>query len=143
VDLAQRARDTAREVVADRPECDLVLNVACEATVDCDPRLIGMALHNLLDNACKYRKADEPAKVDFRCEEREGERTFSLRDHGIGFDMRYAHKLFQPFERLHREEYAGTGIGLANVKRAIERHGGRVWAEGELGKGSTFYFTLP
>jgi signal transduction histidine kinase len=102
-----------------------------------------MALHNLVDNACKYRREGTPVVVRFGVEERDGGRVYTLRDNGIGFDMAYVDKLFRPFERLHREEYAGTGIGLANVRRAIERHGGRVWAEGRLGEGAAFSFTLP
>lgn len=138
VDIGNLVREVAAQVQADRTECDLRLSVTCDVQVDCDPRFIGMALHNLIDNACKYRKAGEQAVVEFGCEDG----CFFVRDQGIGFDMAYVSKLFVPFERLHREEYAGTGIGLANVRRAIERHQGRVWAEGEEGRGSTFYFTL-
>jgi chemotaxis family two-component system sensor kinase Cph1 len=103
-----------------------------------------MAFQTLFDNACKNRKAGLPARLEFGQEGRFGGKVFFVRDEGIGFDIRYVHKLFMPFERLHRDsEYAGTGIGLANVMRAIERHGGTVWADGAPGVGSKFSFTLP
>lgn len=143
VDLAALVRRVAEDVDGERADACLDLTVASEPVVEADPRLIGMALFNLLDNACKYRKRGAPAKVTFGSEVVDGERRFFVRDNGIGFDMRYVGKLFTPFERLHREEYAGTGIGLANVRRAIERHGGRVWAESPgPGEGAVFYFTL-
>jgi PAS domain S-box-containing protein len=140
VDLGALARRVADEVLSEHADPSLTVRVTCESKVACDPRLVGMALHNLIDNACKYRRADGPAEIEFSCID---DHVFVVRDNGIGFDMAYLPKLFIPFERLHREEYDGTGIGLANVKRAIERHGGRVWAEGELGKGASFFFTLP
>lgn len=132
--------EVAAQVHADRPDDPLELSVTCDTEMDCDPRVLGMALHNIIDNACKYRKKGESARVEVGCEEGG---VFFVRDEGIGFDMQYVGKLFQPFERLHREEYVGTGIGLANVRRAIERHGGRVWAEGAVGVGTTIFFTVP
>ncbi|RYG17457.1 PAS domain-containing sensor histidine kinase, partial [bacterium] len=143
VDLAELARAVAADVAGERPGSEFVVRTECDTRVECDPRLVGMALHNLLDNAGKYSLPGERARAEFVCEERDGERVFCVRDAGIGFDMAYVGKLFKPFERLHREEFAGTGIGLANVKRAIERHGGRVWAESDgPGTGARFYFTL-
>ena len=136
----------AERVVAELPDenggCVLTLSLPT-TVVDCDSYIIGMALHCLFDNACKYRRGEGPAKIEFGMEVQDHERVFFVRDEGIGFNMAYVKKLFIPFERLHRDsEYMGTGIGLANVKRAFERHDGRVWAEGEVDKGSTFYFTL-
>jgi len=106
-----------------------------------DEQLLAMVLENLIENALKYSKPDVPNKVFVGREEN----VFFVRDSGIGFAMEYAERIFQPFERLHRAEgaYRGSGIGLANVRRIIERHGGQVWAESEPGKGSRFCFTLP
>lgn len=138
VDLSQLAAEVVREIDP------LLGDVASSITVEpgmvaqCDPRLVGMALQNLFENACKYRSNDRPFQVEFGC----SEGVYFVRDNGMGFDMDYVGKLFQPFERLHREEYSGTGIGLANVRRVVERHGGCVWAEGAPGVGATFFFTL-
>jgi len=105
-----------------------------------DPEMIRLALQNLIENSYKYRKADERLVLTIGQDE---EGVFFVRDNGIGFDMKYAPQLFEPFYRLHREaEYPGTGIGLANVKRAVEKHGGKVWVEGEPDLGTTVYFTL-
>lgn len=118
------------------------MELLCEAspTVEADREQIRLLLQNLVQNAAKYRSEDRPLELVFG--EQDG--AFFLRDNGIGIDMQYVGKIFQPFERLHRDsEYPGTGIGLANVNRIVERHGGRVWAESEgEGKGSTFWFTL-
>ena len=141
-DLGELGRKVASELSGEHGDCELTVSLP-ETTVDVDPRILGMALHNLFDNACKYRKGDAPAKIEMGVVSRFGERVFFVRDEGIGFDMAYVHKLFVPFERLHRDvDYKGTGIGLANVKRAVERHDGVVWAEGEVGQGATFFFTL-
>jgi PAS domain S-box-containing protein len=142
VDLSALANQTAAAVRGEHRDSECLFAVEPNLVAECDPRIVGMALQNLFDNACKYRKPETPAIIRFGVQEIEGESVFYVADNGIGFDMAYVGKLFQPFERLHREEYAGTGIGLANVRRAVERHGGRVWAEGKLGRGATFYFTL-
>ena len=143
-DLGELARSVANDVSVAHGDCNLVVELDGNHWIECDARILGLALHNLLENACKYRKKGVPAKITLGMESQLGEATYFVRDNGIGFDMAYVHKLFMPFERLHRDaEYAGTGIGLANVRRAIERHGGRIWARGVVGEGATFYFTLP
>lgn len=115
--------------------CKIEIEEGLEA--EADPQLLGTIFQNLVENACKFSPTGEAVQVG----KRDG--AFFVRDHGIGFEMTYAAKIFQPFERLVREdEFPGTGIGLANVKRLVERHGGTVWAESELGKGATFFFTL-
>jgi signal transduction histidine kinase len=109
-----------------------------------DANLLRLALYNLLDNAWKFTRQVEHPLIEFGQTDYGGERAFFVRDNGAGFDMRYVAKLFEPFSRLHSaEEYEGAGVGLANVKRIIERHGGRIWAQGVQGYGAVFYFTLP
>jgi two-component system CheB/CheR fusion protein len=108
-----------------------------------DPRLIELALSNLLENAWKFTSKTEKAKIEFGSIARDGNTVYFIRDNGAGFDMTYAGKMFWPFHRLHTEkEFEGTGIGLTIVERVIQRHGGKVWAEGAVGKGAVFYFTL-
>jgi light-regulated signal transduction histidine kinase (bacteriophytochrome) len=100
-------------------------------------------LVNLLSNAIKYTRKSAYAVIEIDHQSIGGEETFFVRDNGTGFEMNYADKLFAPFQRLHAEkEFEGTGIGLATVQRIIHKHGGRIWAEAEAGRGATFYFTL-
>jgi light-regulated signal transduction histidine kinase (bacteriophytochrome) len=109
-----------------------------------DTRLLKIALRNLLDNAWKFTRNTAQARVELQTCPTPTAVTYCIRDNGAGFDSNYASKLFSPFQRLHTErEFPGTGIGLAIVERVIRKHGGKVWAQAEVGKGAAFYFTLP
>ena len=109
-----------------------------------DHSLLRMVWYNLLSNAIKFTKAKEPQSYRSGIAKKRMNMFLFVRDNGAGFDMRFAHKLFGVFQRLHStQEFEGTGIGLANVRRIILKHGGRTWAESQLKQGATFYFTLP
>lgn len=109
-----------------------------------DAAFIHMVLRNLISNALKYTSGREHALIEIGAHAQRDETVVYIRDNGVGFDMQYAGKLFGVFQRLHRmEEFEGTGIGLASVRRIVERHGGRVWADGRIDQGATFFFALP
>ncbi len=111
--------------------------------VDCDPGLMKQVFYNLFSNAAKYTRPRNPAVIDTGQMSVEGQPVIFVRDNGVGFNMKYADKLFGVFQRLHRrEDFEGTGVGLATVQRIIRKHGGRIWAEAELDKGATFFFSL-
>jgi light-regulated signal transduction histidine kinase (bacteriophytochrome) len=113
-------------------------------TVQGDLAMLQQVMQNLIGNAVKFTRTRDAAIISVEHQEREGEHIFTVRDNGCGFDMAYVDKLFGVFQRLHHaDEFEGTGIGLANVRRVIERHGGRTWAEGVLDEGAAISFTLP
>jgi two-component system, sensor histidine kinase and response regulator len=132
--------DRMREAEPDRP---VEVKVRPGITVAADGPLLRIAVTNLLENAWKFTARTPAARIEFGVTNAGGEPTYFVRDNGAGFDMAYADRLFGPFQRLHRaSEFPGTGIGLATVQRIVHRHGGRVWAEGTLGQGATFHFTI-
>src|SRR5436190_19951688 len=109
----------------------------------CDAGLMNAVFANLLSNAVKYTRRRTAALVEVGCVKKDGTTAVYVRDNGVGFDMKYANKLFGVFQRLHRaEDFEGTGVGLATVERIIRKHGGKVWAEAEVDKGATFFFVL-
>ena len=111
--------------------------------VECDTSLMQQVFHNLLSNAVKFTRPRAHAVIEIGQERQNGRPAVYVRDNGVGFSMKYADKLFGVFQRLHRsEDFEGTGVGLATVQRIVQKHGGRIWAEGELDGGATFYFTL-
>ena len=143
VDLSAMAEELADELHAEYPGRNVEWAIAPRLQADGDAGLLRAALQNLLGNAWKYSSKRAVARIEFGCTEQDGDRVFFVRDNGVGFDMAHAEKLFAAFQRLHSPaEFPGSGIGLATVSRVILRHGGKVWAEGTVGAGSTFRFTL-
>jgi PAS domain S-box-containing protein len=123
---------------------NIQFNILPLASTDGDYNLLFQVITNLISNAIKYSSKRENPKIEIGSIEREEEFIYYIKDNGVGFNMDYAHKLFGVFQRLHsNEEFEGTGVGLANVQRIITKHGGKVWAEGDVDKGATFYFSLP
>jgi signal transduction histidine kinase len=144
VDVTALARGVVDELRAREPQRSVEFESNGATPAKADARLVRIALTNLLGNSWKFTNVRKPAHISFGGETRDGESVFFVKDDGVGFDMRYADKLFGAFQRLHSAtEFEGTGIGLATVQRIVHRHGGRVWAESVVGKGTTFYFTLP
>ncbi|KAF0216060.1 MAG: response regulator [Geobacteraceae bacterium] len=143
LDLSSMARAIAVALRQNEPERRVTFIIGEGVTAHGDMRLLRVVLENLLGNAWKYTCKREGAEIEFGVTEIGAERTYFVRDNGAGFEMAQADKLFFPFQRLHSAaEFEGHGIGLATVQRIIQRHGGRVWAEGEVGNGASFYFTL-
>lgn len=144
VDLNALVVAIRSELAPDYQGREIIWDIAPLPKVIGDPAFINLALHNLIANAIKYTRGREPARISISAEQHPDETEICIRDNGVGFDMAYANKLFGVFQRLHRmEEFEGTGIGLASVRRIIERHDGRVWAEGQIDHGASFHFSLP
>jgi len=143
VNLSEMAKSIANDLKSTQPKRKIGFDITPELIVKGDDKLLRVALHNLMENAWKFTGKVPKARIELGVMMLEGKTTYFVRDNGAGFDMAYVGKIFSPFQRLHTiAEFPGTGIGLASVRRIINRHGGRVWAEGKVGKGATFYFTL-
>lgn len=143
VNLSKVANAIVRDISAMKDKRKVRFEIAPDLTVKADARLMRIVLENLLGNAYKFTKKIGNANIEFGITSVNGDKAYFISDNGAGFDMKYADKLFAPFQRLHSEyEYSGTGIGLAIVQRVMHLHNGRVWAEGEVGKGATFYFAF-
>lgn len=143
VDLSMLAKTIAENLRISQPERKVEFIIAEGLTATGDPQMLGIVLENLLGNSWKFTGRHPAARIEFGVTQVEGKTTYFVRDDGAGFDMAYVDKLFNPFERQHTEmQFPGIGIGLATVQRIIHRHGGAVWAQGEVEKGATFYFTL-
>ena len=144
LDMAELAQAVFDELKAAYPERNLQIEVQPLPAVLGDRVMFRQLLVNLLDNAIKFTQDREPALIQVSGWSEGQENIYCIKDNGVGFDMRYVNKLFEVFQRLHpEEEFGGTGVGLAIVKRVIDRHGGRVWAESKLGEGATICFALP
>jgi two-component system, sensor histidine kinase and response regulator len=144
VDFSELARSVAETLERSRPGRSVSFRIDKDLRIDGDPRLLRIVLENLVGNALKFTERTPEPRIEIAMEVRPGGNVYRVRDNGAGFDMARVGRLFAPFQRLHPEaEFPGTGIGLATVRRIIERHGGRVWAEGAVGQGATVFFTAP
>jgi light-regulated signal transduction histidine kinase (bacteriophytochrome) len=142
-DLGAIVRSIAAELQNAQPERRVEFRIEEGLQTMIDPHLLRIALENLIGNAWKFSSKCESARIEFGRTNCDGSPAYYVRDNGAGFDQAYAERLFGAFQRLHDSaDFPGSGVGLATVQRIIHRHGGRIWAEGAVGKGSTFYFTL-
>jgi light-regulated signal transduction histidine kinase (bacteriophytochrome) len=143
VDLSQLAGNVVAELRRDQPDREVTVHIVDGLSAEGDARLLQVVLVNLIGNAWKFTSRTDAARIEVGCKAG-SEPIFFVRDNGAGFDATYSAKLFAPFQRLHSvSEFEGTGVGLSTVQRVIHRHGGRIWAEGAVGEGATFSFTLP
>jgi light-regulated signal transduction histidine kinase (bacteriophytochrome) len=143
ISLSQIAAEAAAAIRERHPTREVQLEITQGMEVSADPRLLRIALENLLSNAWKYTSRSPQARVAVGTQTGDSGPVYFVRDNGVGFDMKYADKLFVPFQRLHPEsEFPGSGIGLVTVQRIVARHGGRIWADAKPDEGATFYFTI-
>jgi signal transduction histidine kinase len=143
VDQEALVRDVLKSLQAEQKDRQLEITIGEVPAAGADPRLLKQVWVNLISNALKYTRRRDKAIIQIGSQTQDGVPVYHVKDNGVGFDMRYAHKLFGVFQRLHRaEDYEGTGVGLAIVQRIIARHGGRIWTEAAKNQGATFYFTL-
>jgi two-component system sensor histidine kinase/response regulator len=143
VDVSTMAAEVVEELRGENPKRHVTVKIAGGLTVSGDRRLVRILVGNLINNAWKFTSKERAASIEVASELVDGETRTFVRDNGVGFDMIYGHKLFGAFQRLHSQsEFPGAGIGLATVRRIVNRHGGRAWAEGAVGEGATFYFVL-
>jgi signal transduction histidine kinase len=144
IDVSALAQAIVEDLKQQYPEHAVDCTIAAGIVLDADPRLLKSLLSNLLDNAWKYTTKSPTPTVRLRCTVHDGAQEFSVSDNGAGFEMAYAHKIFEPFQRMHSmAEFPGLGIGLATVARIVQRYGGKIWVESAPGQGTTFHFTLP
>jgi light-regulated signal transduction histidine kinase (bacteriophytochrome) len=144
IDIGELAKGVFEELKSIIPEQTLLLDIKTLLPTRGDQSMIRQVFVNLLSNAIKFTRPKGGGVIEIGCIAKENQNIYYVKDNGVGFDMQYAGRLFEVFQRHHTiDEFEGTGIGLAIVQRIIHRHGGKVWAEGEIDKGATFYFTLP
>jgi len=143
VDLSALAKSVTEDLKRNQPDRHTKFIIGENLTAIGDEKLLHVMLENLIGNSWKFTGKKEDPTIEFNSTNNNGKSVYYVKDNGAGFDMEYADKLFGAFQRLHTtNEFEGTGIGLANVQRIINRHGGKVWAEGTIDQGATFYFTL-
>ncbi|HML24642.1 MAG TPA: PAS domain-containing protein [Aggregatilinea sp.] len=143
INLSDLAWEIVDDLQRDNTHRQVEITIQPDLTAVGDAHLLGILLENLFGNAWKFTRMRDPARIEFGCQDEDGRSVYFVRDNGVGFNSAYSGKLFTAFQRLHSEsEFEGTGIGLATVKRIVHRHDGKVWAEGAVDQGATFYFTL-